>query len=141
MRISNTVLIGSWFVTAMVVLSSSAYATVTKWLDMSVRNGRITVATAISRIHGSAMFDTGAQINGVNSRFLTANSLDFKQGPKLHIRGIFSAEERRTDLKVPVDIFGTSIDFRDLVEVDVGPPDLQLIIGAGFFENFIQLPT
>lgn len=130
---------GWWVITAIVVMAPAVTvsAAVTEWVDMKIENGLITVATKISGIGGNAMFDTGAQINGINSRFLKANELEFSQGPKMGIVGVFGTEQRKTYTKVPVDIFGTTIDLKGLVDLNVGPPDRQLLIGAGFFENFV----
>lgn len=124
-----------WIVGAGQAMLASAAAT--DWVDMTIDNGRVAVETKVAGIVGRSMFDTGAQISGINSQFLNAHGLEFRQGTKVKVVGVVDAERRQTYLDIPVEIFGTTIEFGDLVDVNIGSPEWQLSIGAGFFEKLV----
>ncbi len=119
------------------VVVQSATADVTPWVDIEVNNGLLFVATEVAGIHGHALIDTGAQINAINERFLATTGLSFPKGEKVKISGVYGTAYRNSYRKVPVRIFGTELDFADIIEVDLGPPEIQLIIGAGFLQQLI----
>lgn len=114
-----------------------AFADVTQWVDIEVSGGHILVETEIAEVAGHAIIDTGAQINGINARFLATEELSFKKGRPIDIAGVFSKSRRSTYREIPVKIFGIEIPFERLVDLDIGPPDTQLIIGAGFLQLFV----
>ena len=107
------------------------------WIPMEVHEGDVRIRTRISGIDGWSVFDTGAQVNAINGRFVAANNLSWKQGAAMKIQGVAATEQRRTFRKVPVELMGTTVEFKDLVEVTYGSPEYQLLIGAGFLQRFI----
>lgn len=119
------------------VLCESALPQVTPWVDITLRNGHLFVDSEIAGIPGYSLVDTGAEINGINERFINANSLSFRKGDEIKILGAFGASYRDTYREIPVQIFGTVLDFTNLTDLDLGSPDLQLILGAGFLKLLV----
>lgn len=114
-----------------------AFAGATEWVDIEVVDGRLLVETEIAGISGYSLIDTGAQINAINGAFLAAMEHKFKQGRSIKISGAFGTSHRRAYHEIPVKIFGSEIKFHDLIELDFGSSDIQLIIGANFLKSFI----
>lgn len=114
-----------------------AVAEVTQWVDIEINNGQLLVGTEIAGVSGRALLDTGAEINAINRLFVEAENLSFPKGQKVRISGVHKTSYRNSYRNVPVKIFGTELDFKDLVEIDLGSPETQLIIGAGFLKLFI----
>lgn len=108
----------------------------TAWVDIDLIDGHLLVDSEIAGIPGHALIDTGAESNAINGRFLAASDLSFPTGRKVKIVGAFGTAERNTYREIPVKIFGTEMNFADLVEVNTRP-ETQLIIGAGFLKLFI----
>ncbi len=126
-----------YILTFCLLLSHLAAAEVTEWVDIEVNDGQLLVDTEIAGVSGHALLDTGAEINAINRLFLDAENLTFPKGRKVQIAGVNKTSYRNSYPSVPVKIFGTELDFNDLVEIDLGSPDTQLIIGAGFLKLFI----
>ena len=114
-----------------------ADAGATQWVDVEIANGWLLIDTEIAGIPGKALIDTGAQINGINRRFLEAADLSFEKGRPVKITGVHSTAYRDVYNRVPVSIFGTEVVFRDVVEGNMGPPEMQMSLGAGFLQLFI----
>jgi len=123
--------------TCYLVVAQSATAGVTQWVDIDVINGQLLVETEIAGIPGHALIDTGSNLNGINSRFLAATGLSFPKGKKVKISGAFGTSYRNSYREVPVKIFGTEVNFVDLVELNLRSPETQLTLGAGFLHLFI----
>lgn len=119
------------------LVTASAYGGATEWVNIKVANGHLFVETEIAGLPGYSLIDTGAQVNAINGAFLASANLDFDKGRFVEIAGIFGTERRDTYKEVPVRIFGSTISFHDLVDLDLGAPDVQMILGASFLERFI----
>lgn len=115
----------------------AALAGVSPWVKLDLSSGQLRLATEISGIPGESIIDTGATINGINGRFLNKHSLKFKKTGKMRISGVYETSDRTLYSNVPGKIFGSELVFRDLVETDFGPPDTQLLLGAGFLGLFV----
>jgi hypothetical protein len=134
-RISNLV---STVVGAVILLfSCGPFAAVTEWVDIELRNGHIFVDTEILGVPGRALIDTGAGVNGINARFLSSVEHSLGRSGSVQISGAFGTSDRDVYRDVPVNIFGTELKFADLVELDIGSPEVQLILGAQFLQLFI----
>jgi predicted aspartyl protease len=120
-----------------ILFSEHALAGISEWVDMQIDSGHLYVDVEIAGIPGKALIDTGANINAINGRFLEANKLDYPRGRSVEISGVFGTSNRFTYLNVPVNVFGADIEFKGLVDLDLGSGDTLLIIGAGFLELFI----
>ncbi|MCH9694133.1 MAG: aspartyl protease family protein [Gammaproteobacteria bacterium] len=114
-----------------------AHAGASEWIDIQVVDGLMYMDSEIAGITGSSFIDTGAQVNAINGRFLQSEGLSFKKGRSVTMRGAFSESRRNTYREIPVTILGTQINFQRLVELDLGSPETQLILGAGFLELYI----
>jgi len=114
-----------------------AHAGMTEWMDIRVVNGFLVVETEVSGIAGLSIIDTGAQANAINSQFLESSGLEFKKDRKVTIEGVFGKEKRSTYREVPATIFGAPVTFTRLVDLDLGAPDIQLFLGAGFLDSYI----
>lgn len=114
-----------------------AHAGATEWMDLRVVDGYLVIDTEVAGIAGRSIVDTGAQITAINGKFLESEGLSFKTGRKVTIEGVFSKGDRNTYRKVPTTIFGAPVTFSRLVDLDLGPPDMQLLLGADFLDNYI----
>lgn len=114
-----------------------AYAGATPWEDIQVVDGFLVLETEIDGIAGLSIVDTGAQLSAINSRFLAAHDLDYKNGRPVRMAGVFSESRRSTYLSIPGSIFGAPINFKNMVDMDVGSPDIQLLLGANFLAGYI----
>lgn len=114
--------------------AGNAFADVTPWVDIELINGRMFIETEISGISGLALIDTGSQFNAINRGFIEAHDLNFRKRDEVMIGGAFGTDYVTRYREVPVEVFGAELVFEDLVEIDVGPPDRQLTIGAGFLK-------
>ncbi|MFK7915992.1 MAG: aspartyl protease family protein [Pseudomonadales bacterium] len=119
------------------LFSVGTWAGVSPWVDMQVKDGALLLDSSISGIEGSAMIDSGATVNAINRQFLEANSLKFRRGGPIRVSGIKDTEQRKTYMSVPVDLLGTTIQFKGLVDLDLGPPERQMILGAGFLSLYV----
>lgn len=109
----------------------------TAWIDFRLEDGQIRIPSEIGGVRGYTMLDTGATINGINQNFLDQNDLHFPSAGDISIQGIYGEESRNVLREVPVTIFGNTLDFSDLVSLNFGAPEHQLILGAGFMQLFI----
>jgi len=120
-----------------VLFAPRASAGATGWVNIKVANGHLFVETEIAGLPGYSLIDTGAQVNAINGAFVASENLDFDKGRFVEIAGVFGTERRDTYKEVPVTIFGSTISFHDLVDLDLGAPDIQMILGASFLERHI----
>ncbi len=126
----------SLFVCACFV-AAPATAQVSPWVDIEVYNGHVFVTTEIGGIPGLALIDTGAEINSINTNFLDQAELSFAKSEKIKIAGVYGTEYRDVYREVPITLFGSELRFNDLVGLELGSPDVQMIIGAGFLKLFV----
>lgn len=106
-------------------------------MDFESLNGHIVIDSEIAGIPGRTMIDTGAQLNGINARFLEDSGLSFPGAGTMKIVGAFGTADRKVFQSIPVTVFGKEIKFAGLVEFEIGRPELQLILGASFLQNFV----
>lgn len=121
-------------------LSSSfqpAHAGVTEWMDLRVEDGFLMLETEVAGIPGRSIVDTGAQITAINGNFVEAQELSFKTGRKMTIEGVTGKAKRTTYRQVPTTVFGAPVKFTRLVDLQLGPPDIQLLLGADFLNSYI----
>jgi len=118
-------------------LSQVAQADVSAWVELRSADGHLEIDSKIAGIPGYSILDTGAQVNGINSSFLTANNLSFGKDAAMRISGLYGTEKRPTYASIPVEIMGANIDFKQLVDLDFGPSELQLLLGETFLEQYI----
>lgn len=122
---------------ALFVLSLPSKATLGDWTDFTLKNGHITIPVTVSGIDTFAILDTGAQINGINQAFINKHKLDFANGRKINIQGVFGKEKKQLKNNIPISIFGFDVELDGAAPMSFGHHSNGLLIGAGFFNRFI----
>lgn len=130
-------ILAACFALLSIVPGRPAFAAASAWIDIEIDDGLIFLDAEVQGISGRAFIDTGANINAVNESFIDANELSFKEGRDRQISGVFGTENRTSYLTVPVSLFGADIDFKNLTELSLGSPDVNLLLGAPFLELFV----
>lgn len=113
------------------------HAGATEWMDLEVVDGYLMIDTEVGGIAGRSIIDTGGQVTAINGKFLESEGLSFKTGRKITVKGVFSKDKRSTYRQVPTTIFGSPVTFSRLVDLDLGPPDIQLLLGGDFLDSYI----
>ena len=117
--------------------STNVFSAATSWTNFTLDNGHIFLPVSIEGIESRAMLDSGAQINSINSAFIRKHKLELDKGQPVNIKGVFEREKRNSYNNVNVELFGTIFELDSLVEVRLGHHTNGLLLGAGFFNNFI----
>lgn len=115
----------------------SADAQFTPWEELLFDNGHLVIETEVDGVSGFSIVDTGAQITGINSRFLRSIEPSFRKGGVVRIRGVFGIANRRSYSEIPVTVLGVETEFNGAVEMNLGPPELQLLLGANFLDALV----
>jgi hypothetical protein len=106
-------------------------------MDLRIVNGLMLIDSEVAGIEGLAIVDTGAQLEAINSRFLEAEGLEFKKDRKLTVVGVHGKEKRSSYREIEAGIFGSRVTFTRLVELELGPPEYQLLLGSSFLDTYI----
>jgi len=127
-----------WLFILLVVVSGSAFAGATQWVDFELDQGYITIPIKVHGQAGRAMLDSGANINGINSDFVLANPDKFSQSGKIEVEGAFGKSKRSTYNNVPVELYGAEFRLDSMVEMRDFKP--LVLLGNAFFNlNIVQL--
>lgn len=121
----------------LLLFSFKVFSAVSTWTDFTLDNGHIFIPVTIEGIESRAILDSGAQLNSINKAFIGKHELSLDKGQFVNIRGVHEVERRRTYRNVTVDIFGTEFELHSLVESSLGHHTNGMLLGAGFFYNFI----
>ena len=119
------------------LFSPFSFSGVTEWMDFELDGGHVKIPVAVSGVEGYAILDSGAQINSINSAFIQKNKLEFSMGRKIKIEGVYGTKTKKTYNKVPIKIFGSEFSLDRVVEGFIGHNSNQILLGAGFFANFV----
>ncbi len=114
-----------------------AHAGATEWMEIRIVDGLMLVESSVAGIPGYSVIDTGATLEGINGAFLEAQGLEYKKDRKLTVVGVHGKEERSSYRAVEAEVFGSPIKFTRLVDLDLGPPEYQLLLGSNFLESYI----
>ena len=133
MKLATFVL--SFFLTS--VFYSFANAAVSQWTDFTLDNGHVFFPVNIEGIPTRVMLDSGAQITSINKAFIGKHQLELNRGSKVNVKGVYDVETRNAYNNVAVEIFGLPIELDGLVEGNLGHHSNGMLLGAGFFSNFI----
>jgi len=117
---------------SLIISVQPANAGVTEWMDIQVVDGNLLVETEVAGIAGLSIIDTGATVTAINANFLESEGLSFKTGRKVTMTGVFGESKRSTYLKIPGAVFGAPVTFLNVVDLELGEPDIQLLLGANF---------
>lgn len=114
-----------------------ACAGASEWVEIKVIDGFLMLETKVSGVPGFSIIDTGADFNAVNDAFLSSAGLSYENGRFIEVSGVFSTQRRYTYSEIPVTVFGSNINFHDVVGLNMRSPDIQMILGASFLEGYI----
>lgn len=109
----------------------------TEWFPFTLDDGHILVEVEVDGIPTTAILDTGAEINGVNEAFINAHNLKFTKAGRTRINGVYGEDIRDRYNGIPVKLFGVDLTLNKLVNLKFGGRDRGLILGAGFFDDFV----
>ena len=115
----------------------SANAQFTPWEELLFDNGHLVIETEVDGVRGFSIVDTGAQMTGINIRFLRSIEPSFREGGVVQVRGLFGVSNRRSHSEIPVTVLGVETEFNGAVEMNLGPPGLQLLLGANFLDALV----
>ena len=121
----------------LVSIAQPVHAGATKWMDIEVLDGFLVLETEVAGIPGYSFIDTGADFSAINKRFLESHDLTFKKGRHVKVHGVFSESKRSTYRSIPGKIFDAPINLRNMVELELGTEDIQLLLGANFLDVYI----
>ncbi|MBU2978533.1 aspartyl protease family protein [Alteromonas sp. C1M14] len=119
------------------LFSFNVFSAVSAWTDFTLDNGHVFIPVTIEGIESRAILDSGSQIDSINKAFIGKHELSFDKGPFVNIKGVHKVEKKRTYRNVTVDIFGSEFELDRLVESSLGHHTNGMLLGAGFFYNFI----
>ena len=119
----------------LLLFSRSGIAVVTEWVDITLDHGHIKVPVIVNGVAGTALLDTGSQINAINMGFAKEHHNDFIQGRKFIISGAYGTEKKTSYNHVPIILFGADFEVDSVVPLNIGSSLFSL--GSGFFSNFI----
>ncbi len=125
------------FLALQVLLPHAAHAGASEWVNIKVVDGFLMLQTEVSGVSGYSIIDTGADFNAVNDTFLRAADLTYEKGRFIEVSGVFATERRYTYGEIPVTVFGSPVNFHDVVGLNLRSPDIQMILGASFLEGYI----
>lgn len=114
-----------------------SHAAATHWTDFILDRGHVFLPVTIEGIESRVMLDSGAQVNSINKAFIGKNDLELDSGRAINIQGVYKIEKRSTFNNVKVNIFGSEFELDNLVEGNLGHHSNGLLLGSGFFQNFI----
>lgn len=117
--------------------SHTAQAAATPWIDIQVVRGHLIVASEIGGIAGHSIIDTGAMSTAINGRFVKSAGLTLKRGRDVKVSGVVSTELRPSYRNVETVMFDTPLKFANVLDVNLGSPDTQLLIGADFLNGYV----
>ena len=117
--------------------SFNAFSAVTAWTDFTLDNGHVFLPVTIEGIESRVMLDSGAQINSINRAFIGKHDLDLDKGRPVTVKGVYDVERRNAYNNVNVEIFSSDFELDSLVESSLGHHSNGMLLGAGFFNNFI----
>jgi hypothetical protein len=125
MKLLRSLLVVLW-------VAAPAFAGVTAWVPLQIRDGMVLFPVEVSGVAGEAMFDTGAAGHGVSKALVAQAGLSLS-GRQWIIEGAGSTDERVPSVsRLPIKLFGVPFVLQDVPAFSL---DVQLIIGAGFLRS------
>ncbi|WP_285163980.1 aspartyl protease family protein [Shewanella goraebulensis] len=119
-----------------ILISFQTYA-VTEWVNFELKNGHITLPVTINDIEGSAILDSGAQLNAINLSFINRHGFTFDKGGKVNVQGVYGVEKRQLFNNISANLFGVDLELDKLAGLRLGHHEVQLLLGASLLEQFI----
>lgn len=135
------------------LFSMVGHAMVTDWQSFQIRDGHIMVPSKVEGIEGFALIDSASKLNMLNQQFIAAHDLKLEFGAaikfaaidrKSSVNGVNVTQKRlhgseRIPLanNVNISIFDNDYKLNHLAAHDIGAPEIQLVLGTPFWEQFI----
>lgn len=114
-----------------------AFAGVTQWYPFTLDDGHVLVDIELNGIPTKAILDTGAESNGISDAFIRAHNLSFTKAGRTRVKGVYGEDIRDRYNGVSVKLFGVDLTLNKLLNLNFGGPDRGLLLGAGFFDDFV----
>lgn len=124
-------------IVAALLFSSSVFAGATQWMPFELDDGHIMVNIELDGVPAKAILDTGAEMNGISHAFIAKHNPDFTRAGRTRVQGAFGEDIRDRFNAVPLNLFGVDLKLNGLVDLDFGDEERALLLGAGFFDDFI----
>lgn len=121
---------------AALILSIPCQAAVSNWEPFEMRHGHITLPIKINGIESRLMLDTGANINSVSATFVAEHGGSLTSGGTMNVKGVYGTEKRRMYNNINLEMWGSTFNMDNMVALNM-PGDIGLLLGTGFFEQFI----
>lgn len=113
----------------------SAHAGVSAWIPFDSTAGHISIPVTLNGEETRAILDSGATGNGISERFLERHEGEYTTGGKITLSGLTGTRTVRVVNDIEINMFGADIKMNELWPTRMARADL--IIGLGFFQNFI----
>lgn len=115
----------------------NAYSAGTQWIDFTLDRGHVFLPITVEGVETQVMLDSGAQVHGINKAFIGKNHLELNKGGKVRIQGVHDVERRTSYNNLHINFFATDFTLDKVIETNLGHHSVGLLMGAGFFNNFI----
>jgi len=106
-----------------------------EWVPFELKRGHITIDIEFNGEPARAMFDSGAEFNGVSNFYVTTYNDGIHESGQVIVKGISSKLKRKVYSNIPVKLFGQDVTFNKMPAVGLGGSAIML--GAPFFRQFI----
>ncbi|MCC2617604.1 hypothetical protein LJ739_15225 [Aestuariibacter halophilus] len=117
--------------------SQSVLAGATRWVPFELVQGRISIPIELDGVSTRAILDTASEFNAISESFIQQHNPDVAEGKIIEIRTVYRDEKRQSYNEVDIEMFGVDFTMDKLVSIDIGVPDTAILLGAGFFDDFI----
>ncbi len=107
------------------------------WIPFELNGGHISVPTSVGGISGFSIIDTGAA--GVMISESLAAELDLKiaRNKFVDVTGVTGTQRRVVYQRVPANIFGADLEFKNVTDMSFGSTDMQLLVGGPILQMFV----
>lgn len=116
--------------------SPSAFAAVTAWQEVELRNGHVLVDVEIAGVPAKALLDTGATSMAISLSFLEDNSIDYVKGEEYTVLSANGKSRTHKIRDIEVSIFGMQLPIRNANSFKDHPRH-QMLIGMPFLRLVI----
>lgn len=118
------------------LFSGSVFAQATSWIPFDTANGHVRIKIEAGGVESYAIIDSGSQLNGINLSFLEKHELEYDSHKRLKVKGVHGVKTRPIYRDIPTTILGLEMDM-ELVGIDIGGPDVSVLLGAPLLNQFI----
>jgi predicted aspartyl protease len=116
--------------------SPDAFATVTSWQDVEIRNGRVFIDVEIAGFPAKALLDSGSGLMSISSSFIEENAISYVKGEEYTVLGANGRSRAHKIREIDVSILGLQLPIRNAGTFKSGRK-YQMIIGIPFLQLVI----